>query len=322
MNQILDTGDGRIRNSDINYGNYNKKQKIYKEKSVIEINKIVIFFSISILILGICIILGSIYGKSKIKQVVEESARPTIDFDFNEEESSVTILAKHVKGITQISYKLNNEEEKTINGNNQKSIETIVKLEGGKNTIVVKAIDENNHIVEYEHEYVVGKLADISLQNVENAVKMIVKSEEKIKTITYNWDDGEEKIINVGSKEYTEKITTLKGKHTLKIVVLDENGIKTEKTQVVIGATAPEIKVSVVAKGNEYYYVINITDETILKNVKIILENEEKVNIDVNSKTYSTEIKLQDNSTNKITIQASNENLTTSSKKQLPLPLN
>ena len=70
MNQILDTGEEQFKNNNINYGNYNqnKKQKVYKEKSVIEINKIVIFFAISILILGICIIAGSIYAKDKINK--------------------------------------------------------------------------------------------------------------------------------------------------------------------------------------------------------------------------------------------------------------
>ena len=76
MNQILDTGEEQFKNNNINYGNYNqnKKQKVYKEKSVIEINKIVIFFAISILILGICIIAGSIYAKDKINKNIEENA--------------------------------------------------------------------------------------------------------------------------------------------------------------------------------------------------------------------------------------------------------
>ena len=48
MNQILDTGEEQFKNNNINYGNYNqnKKQKVYKEKSVIEINKIVIITNI------------------------------------------------------------------------------------------------------------------------------------------------------------------------------------------------------------------------------------------------------------------------------------
>ncbi|OKZ57694.1 MAG: hypothetical protein BHV99_00310 [Clostridium sp. 26_21] len=322
MNQILDTGDEKFKSNKNSYGKYNEtKSKATKESSAIEIKKIVIFFSISLILLGSCFIVGSIFAKEKINQVVEESARPTIDFSFDEYNSSVDIQVKHVKGIKQVSYILNEQEEKLINGNDEKIINTTVKLDGGKNKIVVKAIDENDHIVEYEHEYTVGTLAEIKLENVDNGVKLSVKSEEKIKNITYKWDDGDEKDINVSSTEYAGTISAPKGKHTLKVVVVDEKNIKTEKTQVVIAATIPEIKVSLELKDNEYYYVINISDENMLKNVKITLEGEEKINTDVNNKTYSTEIKLQNNSSNRIVIEASNGNLTGYSKKQRPLPL-
>lgn len=324
MNQILDTGDEKFQNNNIKYEVYNSKTKKQPnhEKSVIEINKIVIFFAISILILGICIIAGSIYAKDKINKNVEENATPIVNFDFNEENSSVDIFAHHTKGIVQISYKVNDNDEEIIEGDNQQDIKTTVKLDGGKNKIVVKAIDTMNHLVEYEREYTVGNLAQIALENIDNAVKMTVTSTEKIKTITYNWDDGENTIINVGSLEYSNQITAPKGRHTLKIVVLDEKNVKTEKTQVVIGATAPKIDVALTVKDNEYYYVINITDESSLKNVKITLDDEEKINEDINETTYSTEIKLQNNSSNKIIIEASNGNLKNTIKRQRPLPIN
>lgn len=323
MNQILDTGEEQFKNNNINYGNYNqnKKQKVYKEKSVIEINKIVIFFAISILILGICIIAGSIYAKDKINKNIEENATPVVNFNFNEDESSVDISVHHPKGITQVIYTLNNQDEKVIEGNNQQDIKTTVKLDGGKNKIVVKATDEMNHLVEYEQEYTVGNLAQIDLNNVDNAVKLTVTSVEKIKTVSYKWDDEQEKVIEVNSTQYSERITVPVGKHTLKIEVIDDKGIKTEKTQVVIGAKVPEIKVQAIKKldGN-VYYSISIKDEVILKNVKITLNDEEKVNIDVNSSEYTTEIVLQKGFDNKLIIEASNENLTTSKKAQCSLP--
>ena len=340
MNQILDTGEEQFKNNNINYGNYNqnKKQKVYKEKSVIEINKIVIFFAISILILGICIIAGSIYAKDKINKNIEENATPVVNFNFNEDESSVDISVHHPKGITQVIYTLNNQDEKVIEGNNQQDIKTTVKLDGGKNKIVVKATDEMNHLVEYEQEYTVGNLAQIDLNNVDNAVKLTVTSVEKIKKVSYKrhiartkskshakvsykWDDEQEKVIEVNSTQYSERITAPVGKHTLKIEVIDDKGIKTEKTQVVIGAKVPEIKVQAIKKldGN-VYYSISIKDEVILKNVKITLNDEEKVNIDVNSSEYTTEIVLQKGFDNKLIIEASNENLTTSKKAQCSLP--
>ena len=108
--------------------------------------------------------------------------------------------------------------------------------------------------------------------------------------------------------------------NSLKIGI-DDKGIKTEKTQVVIGAKVPEIKVQAIKKldGN-VYYSISIKDEVILKNVKITLNDEEKVNIDVNSSEYTTEIVLQKGFDNKLIIEASNENLTTSKKAQCSLP--
>ena len=323
MNQILDTGDEQFKSNKVSYGKYKEnKSKTNQEKSVIEIKKIIIFFSISILLLGLCLIVGSIFSKQKINNVVEETARPTIDFYFDEDDNTVTLQAKHIKGIKQVSYVLNDGEEKIIDGKNEKNVNTIVKLEGGKNKIAVKAIDENDNVVEYEHEYVVGTLAEITLENVDNGVKVSVKSEEKLNKITYKWDDGEEKAINIDSTEYTGTISAPKGKHTLKITTLDEKGVKTEKTQVVIATTPPEIKVSLTMKDNEYYYVINISDENTLKNVKINLEGEDKINTEVNNKTYSTEIKLQNNSSNKIIIEASNGNLTAEKKLQRPLPIN
>ena len=310
MNQILDTGEEQFKNNNINYGNYNqnKKQKVYKEKSVIEINKIVIFFAISILILGICIIAGSIYAKDKINKNIEENATPVVNFNFNEDESSVDISVHHPKGITQVIYTLNNQDEKVIEGNNQQDIKTTVKLDGGKNKIVVKATDEMNHLVEYEQEYTVGNLAQIDLNNVDNAVKLTVTSVEKIKKVSYKWDDEQEKVIEVNSTQYSERIIAPVGKHTLKI-------------EVVIGAKVPEIKVQAIKKldGN-VYYSISIKDEVILKNVKITLNDEEKVNIDVNSSEYTTEIVLQKGFDNKLIIEASNENLTTSKKAQCSLP--
>ena len=136
--------------------------------------------------------------------------------------------------------------------------------------------------------------------NMESFVKKITPSVNKNGTI----DDAIHTNIDMVVKEISE-----------------DKGIKTEKTQVVIGAKVPEIKVQAIKKldGN-VYYSISIKDEVILKNVKITLNDEEKVNIDVNSSEYTTEIVLQKGFDNKLIIEASNENLTTSKKAQCSLP--
>ena len=71
MNQILITGDENYKNNK-NKKEKQKKQKqpkIPKETTTVGINSIVIFFSISIIILGICLISGSVYAKEKINTI-------------------------------------------------------------------------------------------------------------------------------------------------------------------------------------------------------------------------------------------------------------
>ena len=83
MNQILITGD----------------EKVKKEKKPLPINVIVAFYAICIMILGICMISGSVYAKGKINEVVEANKEPEISINKNEDDSTVEIHVTHVRGI-------------------------------------------------------------------------------------------------------------------------------------------------------------------------------------------------------------------------------
>ena len=142
---------------------------------------IVIFIVIVIISLGLSIYLPN---KDKINDEAEDKS---VIYSVIEENGK---------------YGVKNQDEKVIEGNNQQDIKTTVKLDGGKNKIVVKATDEMNHLVEYEQEYTVGNLAQIDLNNVDNAVKLTVTSVEKIKKVSYKWDDEQEKVIEVNVQIY------------------------------------------------------------------------------------------------------------------------
>ena len=79
MNQIIVTGEERANNTK-------------KEKKVLGINTIVIFYAISIIILGICIISGSVYAKDKITKEVEANASPSVQIDRNDNNNSYNIV--------------------------------------------------------------------------------------------------------------------------------------------------------------------------------------------------------------------------------------
>ena len=78
MNQILYTGDENIQ------------KPVKKQKKVLPINVIVLFFAISIIILGISIIAGSIYAKNKINETVEASIEPEITIERDDENNCYT----------------------------------------------------------------------------------------------------------------------------------------------------------------------------------------------------------------------------------------
>ena len=94
MNQILITGDERVT------------EKVKKPKDVLPINGIVVFYAISIIILGICMISGSVYAKGKINETVEASIRPTISVERNEDDKTLQIAITHIRGIKNITYQM------------------------------------------------------------------------------------------------------------------------------------------------------------------------------------------------------------------------
>lgn len=310
MNQILVTGEERIENNQgINKSQKPKKQKqqYTGEKKLVSINKIVIFFSICIIVLGGCFIGGSIFAKDKINKTVEETATPLVEINKSENDDYVEIDVSHIRGIQTISYKWNDGEEQIINGNNQKNISQRIDLIGGNNTLTVSVTEENGQTVTYQKEYSVGNIPEITLENVDNGVKLTAYAQDIINYITYKWDDGEERKVEIGKERYEGILATPKGRHTLKIVVVDMNDIPAEKTTTIIGATAPTISLKLGRRDNKLYFVINAEDEEKLSNLIVKINDEEKENIKLNDKTYYLEVEVLEGD-NHLEVQAKNNN--------------
>ena len=149
MNQILITGDEKI-----------------KEKKVLPIKGVTALFAICIIILGICMISGSVYAKEKINQVVEANTKPQVDIERNDDDNTIEIKVKHNRGISKIVYRWNNEEETVIDGKNRKDVTEKIDLIGGENTLTVTITEENGQSVTYEKQYKVGNIPVIKLEAV------------------------------------------------------------------------------------------------------------------------------------------------------------
>ncbi len=295
MNQILITGE-----------EINKETK--KEKKVVEINKIVIFFAVCITILGICIIFAGIYSKIKTNQTVEANTKPVVQIEKNDSNNTVDIKINHIRGIKEIKYKWNNEEETIINGNNQKDIFEQIELKGGKNTLTVTVVDENNQTVSYQKEYTVGNIPQIKLEAVSNGIKVMINCEDTIQNIKYSWDNENEQKIDINDTVYEGIISAPKGQHTLYIVATTTEGIEATKSQLVVGDTEPTLNIKADIINGKLSFVVDAEDDEQITKVEIILNEGETQVIDVNDKTYHKEIEMTDGILNKLMVTVYNVN--------------
>lgn len=297
MNQILITGEEIVSE---------RKQK--KEKTVLPVNGIVIFFAICIIILGICIISGSIYSKNKINETVLKNTKPQVEINRNDENNTIEINVKHIRGIKQIAYRWNEEEKIIIDGKNSKNILETIDLLGGENKLTVEVTEENGQTTVYDKKYTVGNIPTIKLEAVSNGVQLKSTSEVKIDYISYNWDDGEEQIIEVGEKTYEGIINAPTGKHKLTIKVVDVNKMEAKKEQDVVGDTEPTLKIKPDYVDGKVAFIIDAEDDEKIIKVEIVHNSGEKETIHTDEKTYHKDLIMTTGETNTLIVTVTNIN--------------
>lgn len=300
MNQILITGEEQVTE--------NIKKK--KEKKVLPIKGITAFYSICMMILGICMVSGSVYAKNQINKTVEAGIKPEITIVRNDEDNTIQINVTHkVRGIKSVTYKWNDEDEVLINGGNEKSVSETINLIGGENKLKVVAIDENGQTQTFEKSYLVGNIPEIEkIEPVENGVKIVAKCENEMEYLQYSWDNGEKQKIEIGQKQYEGIINAPRGKHILKIEIIDVNGMIARIEREVIGDTEPKVEVQSKLLDGKMTFVIDIEDDENIKTVSIIHNGGEKQTIDVNDTKYHKEVLMTEGEENTIIVTAINQN--------------
>lgn len=301
MNQILDTGEERVIEP--------VAKKIEKQKKVLPINGILIFFAISIIILGICMVIGGKYSKDKINAEAEASIKPQISLERNDDDNTITILVTNIKEIKEVTYRWNEEEIIMIDGKSRKNIVEKIDLINGENTLKVTATGENGQKVNLEKKFTyINNVPNIELEAVANGVKVIATSDEIIEYVQYGWDDGEMQKVEVGKEKYEGIINTPKGKHTLKIEVVNTSGGKANEERVIVGDTEPTVNIESKLVDGKITFVIDIEDDEKIETIEITHNGGEKQIIEVNDKTYHKEVIMTEGELNTILVKAINLN--------------
>ncbi len=284
MNQILLT----------NNQNNNKKNNKYNGNNSKDMKRIIIFFSIAILVFAILIIGVYAYKISKNKNKEEQPiGKPELSLE--ETENEVKIIAKSEIGINKIIYTWNDDEPKEVEMNGRTDHEESIEVPEGENSLKVKVIDQNGEEIETSKDFY--REEDKEKPKIETdetigngKVKITATDENNtLKYITYKWNDEQETTIEAEDESQTLIETTIdvkRGKNTLKITAV--NGLAKEATveKIFNGVNNPVFEVT--RDKNKLY--MKITHDMGFKKIEFTVNGQEYV-YDENFSGYNPEQK-------------------------------
>lgn len=277
------------------------------------IKTVIIFFCIILVLFAIIMFCVGIFSLISKKNKEPENPNPgstisgtqaKIDIEV-ESESKIKIVVTHDKQISKIEYNWNGENTQEVSDIGETSYEIPLDVPTGTNTLNVTVTDVNGVKTQNApQEYTNGVTgAGITLTLVpENPIKIKVESNVNISTISYNWDGGEEKQIQVNATSTEQTIEALEGKHTLNVVAVDVEGKEAKDSITTLGDNKPELKLSV----ENGKLIINASDDQEITKVTVNINGKLR-EANVNQKEFNSSIPLE-NGENKIIVTAYNTN--------------
>ena len=289
MNQILST-EAPKSNKKVRGGN----------REPADIEKILKFFAIGMILFGIFMIGSGSYAMYQNSKLTGSSSKPTI---YIEETSAtaITIQVSHNKELSKVEYYWNNQEPIELECSGKKKVEQKVDLLTGKNTITIIAVDVNGLESKTQKQYEVQGDISIEFQAEGNNIKIKAEGNEQLSYLTYRWDEEEETRV---------EIEIPKGLHKLTVVVVDINNKTETKEQDIKGVTKPKVEVTTDGSSN---FIINASDEEGIKKVEFIINETDKNRINLDQqlpieqrKTFEYAYPLHDGE-NKLEVRVYNE---------------
>ena len=262
MNQILSVESPKREN----------KKNRTRTKGPLEINSILRFFAVSLLIFGIFMVGNGSYSMYKDSINKRTTMKPTI---YVEEisETELRLQVTHDKNLSKVSYSWNEEEATEIDCKGKKKVEQTIKIPTGDNTLNVYAVDIEGQEINYSRNYTLQGEINIDLEVDGNNIKILANGKNELSYMTYRWDDQDEERIEINSTQTEQTISIPKGLHTLTIIVVDINNKTETKEQEITGVTKPKVEVTTDGSAN---FIIKASDEEGIKRVEFIINETDK----------------------------------------------
>lgn len=276
-----------------------------------DIDSIIRFFAVVLIIFGIFLVASSSYAMYKSGSSTAEvsTKKPEIQVETkNGSEDELLLTVMHDKTISKVIYYWNDGEEEEITGG-KTYLQEVIEIPAGENTLHIIATDVNGQKSEFSRIYESSTqptsedstiTSNITMDG--ESIKIELESETEISYMTYKWDDEEEIKLQVNDFKFETKLDVEKGEHKLIIYAVDVDGNELNKEQDVTGTEKPKITLE---KGDDCY-IIKVTDETALSKVVIKrLDDGKEFPIDVEDKEFEYKFPLITGE-NKIEITAYN----------------
>lgn len=274
MNQILSVEPPKPKKE--------KRQKNSMGNSgggTIEIEKIVRFFAIVLIVFGIIMIASGSYSMYQGTQTGNSQAKPTISVQ-EVSETQLELEVSHSTPLQRVTYSWNNDEQVELDAAGKKSVSQTIEIPTGDNTLNVYAVDQDGKETNYSRLYT--RQSDITIDDftVEgNKIKITASGINQLSYMTYRWDDEEEQRIDINNTTTEQFVDIPMGEHTLTVSIVDINNTMETKEQKVRGVTRPNVEVTTDGSAN---FIIKATDDVGITRIEFILNDTEKSAIDLN----------------------------------------
>ena len=283
MNQILSVEMNTNKNT----------TKTYKTSSnTIDIKKILIFFGIALILVGLtlAIVNGINVSNTISNETPTQYTEPEVLFanDISDDETEVTI--NHDKAITSLKYSWNDLEEINISTYNRSSVVQTIPIPNGTSTLTLKITDESGYTTTTSKTYVKDDInIKFSFTILGKTLKIKTEDSNEMAYITYMWnsDASTKAVVNMAETAEDKKVLEAeieipKGKNTLTVTATNKKGQSKTKNQEVEGVEIPKIQI----QQDGHYLVICASDENGLKLVEYTL-NKPKYRIDLTTHDIS-----------------------------------